>query len=305
MILNLAKYDIAIKPKDLIILPENNKGNILRGGFGNTFKKMVCVKDLEFQCKNCELLTDCPYPVIFEPAPPTDSQVLSKNSDIPRPYIIKPPLTRKTNYTKDDTIRFSIILVNKVIKLLPYFITTFKELGNIGIGVNRGKYNLESISNNSNEIFKGGILQNSSEEFDISLPLGPVSYIKLDFLTETTIKSEGKILEKPDFSGIIKRLRDRIASLAVFFGEKWEADFIQIGKLSESIKVLEDNTYWNEKSRYSKRSNVKHDMSGFIGDVSFEGDLTPFMELLKLGELIHVGKGSVFGNGWYKIAEVK
>ena len=86
MIINLAKYDIAIKPKDLLILPENNKGNILRGGFGNTFRKMVCVKDMNFDCKKCDVLSFCPYPIIFEPSPPENSTALSKNSDIPSPY---------------------------------------------------------------------------------------------------------------------------------------------------------------------------------------------------------------------------
>lgn len=305
MILEVAKYDLAIKPIDILILPETNKGNVLRGGFGNTFKQMVCVKNVDFPCKNCEVSDTCPYPIIFEPSPQTDLKSLSKNSDIPRPFVINPPTTKKTKYSSDDTIRFSLVLVGKVIKLLPYFITTFKELGNIGIGSNSGKYNLISVYNNNSEIYSNGLLKNESNLYPIIIPSKPISYIKLDFLTETTIKVNGQFIEKPDFGAIIKRIRDRVASLAVFFGIKWEADFIQIGKLAEMVKTLEDNTYWNEKTRFSKRNNVKHDMSGFIGDISFTGDISPFIELLLLGELVHVGKGAVFGNGFYKIVEVK
>jgi len=33
----------------------------------------------------------------------------------------------------------------------------------------------------------------------------------------------------------------------------------------------------------------------------FAGDLTPFREILLWGELIHVGKSCVKGNGWYKV----
>jgi CRISPR-associated endoribonuclease Cas6 len=44
------------------------------------------------------------------------------------------------------------------------------------------------------------------------------------------------------------------------------------------------------------------DTSGFVGQATFFGDLTPFRELLVWGELVRVGKGAVKGYGWYKIA---
>ena len=42
-------------------------------------------------------------------------------------------------------------------------------------------------------------------------------------------------------------------------------------------------------------------LSGFLGCATFAGDLAPFLELLIWGELIHVGKSCVKGNGWYRI----
>ena len=299
----LSKYDISIKPKDLLILPRDNKGNVLRGSFGNTFKRMTCVKNFDFKCKECELLDNCPYPIIFESSPPKDTEYLSKNSDIPRPFIIKPPITKKTHYSNEDTLKFSLVLVNRVIKLLPYFIATFVEMGKVGIGENRGKFNLINIKNNEKDLFIDGVLQNYSEPLSIKKDDRKISYLKLEFLTETTIKSNGNILLKPDFPSLIKRLRDRISSLSLFYGEAWNVDFKKLGLDAENIKKVEDDTYWNEKSRYSKRNNIKHDMSGFIGEVAFEGDITQFMDLLRIGEFTHVGKGAVFGNGWYKIVE--
>ena len=38
-----------------------------------------------------------------------------------------------------------------------------------------------------------------------------------------------------------------------------------------------------------------------MGHVTYSGDLTPFLSILALGELVHVGKGSVFGNGQFEI----
>jgi CRISPR/Cas system endoribonuclease Cas6 (RAMP superfamily) len=56
-----------------------------------------------------------------------------------------------------------------------------------------------------------------------------------------------------------------------------------------------------ESSRYSRRREVSHDLSGFVGEVTFEGELGMFLPYLKLGEYLHVGKNAVFGNGWYEI----
>ena len=44
-------------------------------------------------------------------------------------------------------------------------------------------------------------------------------------------------------------------------------------------------------------------LCGVIGTVSYEGDISEFMSLLKLGEYVHVGKGTSFGLGKYEILE--
>jgi len=44
-------------------------------------------------------------------------------------------------------------------------------------------------------------------------------------------------------------------------------------------------------------------MGGFIGSITFEGDLEPFLPFLLLGEYVHVGKGTSFGLGKYEIKQ--
>jgi CRISPR/Cas system endoribonuclease Cas6 (RAMP superfamily) len=57
-------------------------------------------------------------------------------------------------------------------------------------------------------------------------------------------------------------------------------------------------------SRYSWRRDVSHDLSGFVGEIVFEGELEPFLPYLRLGEYLHVGKNAVFGNGWFRIEDM-
>jgi CRISPR/Cas system endoribonuclease Cas6 (RAMP superfamily) len=54
-------------------------------------------------------------------------------------------------------------------------------------------------------------------------------------------------------------------------------------------------------NRVSGRQKKRIEMGGLVGKVTYEGDLTDYLPLLALGELIHVGKGTVFGNGQYEI----
>jgi CRISPR/Cas system endoribonuclease Cas6 (RAMP superfamily) len=42
-------------------------------------------------------------------------------------------------------------------------------------------------------------------------------------------------------------------------------------------------------------------LGGFVGRVTFEGDLTPWWPLLQVGEVLHVGKGTAFGLGKYRM----
>jgi len=42
-------------------------------------------------------------------------------------------------------------------------------------------------------------------------------------------------------------------------------------------------------------------MGGLVGRAKFKGDFTNIYSYLKLAEIIHAGKGTVFGLGKYKI----
>ena len=79
-------------------------------------------------------------------------------------------------------------------------------------------------------------------------------------------------------------------------------DFKGIIEQAKGVTVKTRNLKWYDWERYSARQDTKLKMGGFIGEISFEGDIGPFMPLIKAGEVLHVGKGTGFGLGKYKLS---
>ena len=53
---------------------------------------------------------------------------------------------------------------------------------------------------------------------------------------------------------------------------------------------------WIDRSRRT-RKGFAQDLSGFVGEVTYRGELEPFLPLLLLGEYVHVGKTRRLGMG--------
>ncbi len=137
------KFEFQLIPEEPIILP-SYKGSTLRGGFGNAFKRVVCALKKN-DCADCILKEKCVYSYIFETPPPSDTKIMRKYISAPHPFIIEPPPERKRGYTPKDEITFGITLIGRAIDYLPYFIYTFDELGKMGIGKGRGRYELKRV----------------------------------------------------------------------------------------------------------------------------------------------------------------
>lgn len=138
--------------------------------------------------------------------------------------------------------------------------------------------------------------------------------MKLTFLTPLLLKSgsgigaDGKripaqeVRDRPPMGVIIRRLRDRLSSLCTFFGERWECpDFTAWGTWADAVTIVDSHTTWLTRHRRSTRTGHAHEISGITGHTTYEfPDEATFQSLsalLRIGELIHVGKNAPWGNG--------
>lgn len=310
-----------LQPAQPLQLPALNKGNSLRGGFGNAFRKLVCV-DLRWDCAQCTLRYQCPYTAVFNPFVPPDAPHLSHNANLPRPFVVKPPLSQQTIYPPATPLIFDLVLIGRAIEYLPYFIVAFRQLGVDGFGLNRARVDLSRVEAIALDGSPSMVYESTANlvrpsppiSFDLlsrpdtDPPLPNEAGLTIEFLTPTTLKAgstpghDADTVREPAFHHILKRLRDRLNALASFYGDgPLDLDFKGLGAASEQVPTVEDRTHWVERSRVARRRGITHDLSGFAGSIRFGNAASQFLPLLLAGEYVHVGKNAVFGNGWMRL----
>ncbi|MBI5183857.1 MAG: CRISPR system precrRNA processing endoribonuclease RAMP protein Cas6 [Nitrospinae bacterium] len=309
--LSIAEFLLTIQAEETLILPPY-KGSTFRGGFGHAFKKVICVvrnKD----CSDCILKEKCIYSFVFETSPPSNTTRMRKYISVPHPFVIIPPMDRKREYKEGEELTFKLTLIGKAIDYLPYFIYTFEELSRIGIGKGKKRFRLLRVRNRDSEgkeitIYDNtdNILKNSYQTITIQRLLQNTFPDKLHikFHTPTRIVYNQKLIMDLEFHILIRNLIRRISNLSYFHcnGDPSEFDFKGIIKRAEDIKTKNRDLFWYDWERFSGRQETKMKLGGFVGDIVFEGDIEEFKPYILLDEFIHVGKGTTFGLGEYKIA---
>jgi hypothetical protein len=124
----------------------------------------------------------------------------------------------------------------------------------------------------------------------------------LHFITPTRLVYAEALTSTPDFHVLIRTLLRRLSNLAYFHcGAALDLDFRGLIAAAEQVETVESELRWCDWERYSARQDTRMKLGGFVGRVTYRGDLQPFLPLLQLGEIVHVGKGTSFGLGKYGI----
>jgi CRISPR/Cas system endoribonuclease Cas6 (RAMP superfamily) len=127
------------------------------------------------------------------------------------------------------------------------------------------------------------------------------STIGLEFLVPTRIKYRGGLTKEIDFQILMRNLLRRILLLCeLHCGGGVEIDYNRLLRKAETIKTVQNELRWHDWERWSSRQKTWMKLGGFVGRITFEGDLGEFIPFIRLGEYIHIGKGTSFGLGKYR-----
>jgi len=317
---NLARFQFIFEAKNLISFP-HFPGSALRGAFGRSFKEIAC-QMRQSNCDNCPIEKRCIYRAIFHPSLPDGIQ-MKRMQTPPPPYIFSWEGDNWENISAGDKFHFHLVLIGRFISAIPYIILAFKNLETTGIGIRRGKFKLKQVikqcpsgetesvySDQSNRINPSenkfstlNYLKLSQEikKAKLSNIKGKESFsLGIKFLTPTRIKSKDSLKSHFLFPSFWKRLLGRFNILKIAYcgGENLNPDLFP-----PYDKIILENKYlhWVDWKRFSKRQMHRMNLGGFIGSFRIRGNLLPFLPVLELGQLFHVGKNASFGAGNYRI----
>ena len=87
------------------------------------------------------------------------------------------------------------------------------------------------------------------------------------------------------------------------FGQDWlpEAEVARLLAALDSLSLTGNRLRWRELTRYSNRQEREVRLGGLTGSVRLEGDLTAWLPLIVLGQVVHLGKNTTLGFGHYRI----
>lgn len=321
--LRIAKFRFQLQALEQLHLSKSNPVSTLKGAFGYVFKRTVCMQKRAeyYECATCMLRTGCPYPYIFETQP--DAEMFRGYSHVPHPFVLSLPFLSKSILKPGETLSFLLTLVGKAIDFLPYFLFVFSKLGEVGIGKGRGKYEMlsvhavnpleeteQSIYTENEQIAYDTDLLLTYENFLAKLPPLQESIAKagreltIEFQTPTRLKNRNRLVLHPEFQILIRSLLRRISALYHFHCEgQWEIDFRELIAKAIPVEYAPIDLKWVDWGRYSNRQQAQMKLGGFVGRVRYEGALDEFLLPLLIGQMLHVGKATTFGNGKYILCQ--
>ncbi|MBW2021015.1 MAG: CRISPR system precrRNA processing endoribonuclease RAMP protein Cas6 [Deltaproteobacteria bacterium] len=303
------KYLFSSVLEDDALLPYY-KGSTFRGVFGHALKRVVCALKRQ-DCRDCLLRQKCVYAFVFEtPAPGGDPGGQKRIASPPHPYVIEPPGTAKKHFKKGEPFDATLLLFGKANDYLPYFIYAFDQMGKLGIGQRvggkRAVFFLKSVSTDNKPIYSSQDKKLREGKFTQDLALEDfmapddkgVRRLELSLKTPLRLKFENKLEASLPFHVLTRAMLRRISSLANYHGNGEPAlNYRGLVQRAKSVEISHSSLKWFDWKRYSNKQDQSMLMGGMVGRVTYSGDLSEFVPLIRFCEKVHIGKQTSFGLG--------
>ena len=251
-------------------------GSQLRGAFGYALKRVVCINP-SFRCEECFAKDNCLFYEAYEQKNGFHSYRF--DFELGKPYY-----------------DFSLYLFENFADKLPYFLSAlYQMISKIGFGKDRKTYKEFELYIND---------KSCSIDNEIQIPQIYIKEFKTDgfcpdvlvrFVTPLRLKKRNTFLRGDDMElfDIVNSIYQRGLRLQ---GKEYEKmPFIPKGK------IVKRELSFKDLIRYSNRQKTKMKLGGLIGEIEIKGLDKESYRVLKMGEIVAIGKQTVFGLGKIKM----
>jgi hypothetical protein len=291
-------------------------GGQIRGALWSVLSKMICpdpsarsYPEHQQHCPLCRLMHL--------------ETVSARGMNPVRPFAIRPPLNPRIEQPQTLEIgqdfHFQIVLFGEAVGYIPYIVQAVYRAGHSGIGTGKGRFRLvtakeinpftkaEAVLYRDGTALQPSTLSVSSVDVYESAQQLDDSRVALHFLTPMQITATGRTSQNFHFSSWIARLLERCQALESTYGivaqshEVWRERHFKFAEVAQNVKVERDDTRWVDVWSRSGRTEHLDNIGGLVGTLTLTGNITFFRSWITYGQLLHVGKNAVKGNGWYTI----
>ena len=260
--------------------PPYYTGSMLRGALGYALKRVTCINP-SYHCEGCFAQSSCLYYDFYE------------RENIQHKFRLDIELDSKR-------YDFGLYLFGDACEKLPYILSSLQlALAENGIGKNRDKFTDITIDVNQERVYSHGSFTNSLNITPNTLEIPEhQSNLKIHLLTPLRIKKANTIeLKDISIENILRSIHQRSSQI---FADQTIHRLDFTPTYTTTIKALNHKLLYRKSNRQGRKINI----DGVIGEIAVLGLDEQSYTLLKLGELIGVGKQTVFGLGKIKVEEI-
>lgn len=254
-------------------------GSMLRGAMGYTLKKVTCINP-SYQCEGCFAQEDCLYYQFYEAKNRVHQYRFEIDLNAP-------------------TLRFGLYLFAEATQSVAYVMSALQmSLSELGLGRDNRTYSDYRIWLNGEEVYDGTEFKNlniESKQFQLD---SFCPNVKIRLSTPLRIKKNNRFLrDEIELEEMLRSIYQREQELMTkekVYKLPYQPSY------TTSVKALK----YQSLVRKSNRQKQKLNMDGMIGEIAVMGLDQESYRLLRLGEIIGVGKQTVMGLGRIEVVDL-
>lgn len=260
-------------------------------------KQLVCKQQQSEKCTNCATTQVCSWYQLFAKQISTDPEKVKRHQKPSLPFVFSFPIQSIHTHTPAIDCRLVVIgsaisHLNVLLSALETVVTRFSNTPILSI-LSRDYQgditSLQRLNVDTLAVMSFDTWSEVNNDLDYNC-------LQIDLITPLRLMSNAKQMNHFDIRQFMRMVIRRTSSIANYYADyTFYCDYCDVVNKVDSLFCLEDNfSYCAEKG-----------LRGVIGTGLFKGDFESLRPFLKLGSLLHVGKGATYGWGEFRVRSAK
>ena len=290
-------------------------GSAWRGALGRQLRSAVCTTPA-LDCADCLLRRRCAFSLCFRPALSAGRSGRFAAQHATPPFALYPEMGPR-RLAAGDPAALELTLIGRQGALLPALLGALaKPRLDTGAGsalalqLDSAAVLLRAGDREGQTVWERGRWRDAPDRTDLQPPdwLLQQERLGIRFLSPVRIKHRGRMLDRAICAEVfLINLLRRLSLLSeCWLQRELDVDGDQIAALGQSLREPPSESpapmrRW-QGSRYSKAQQRSMPIDGLLGELVIDtAPIAHLLPLVWLGQWLHIGKGSSFGQGRYQV----